>query len=116
MRPKPGLPPPISAELQRVLAAACKVVPGGETVSPEAMLAAVFREESAARVMLGGLGVQETVRALSPPVHRSRRDVTLSLRMQQVEDKIADSRMERDKKESERNNKARAARPRLQSR
>ena len=63
MRAKPGLPPPLAPETERALAAACVSIPGGATVSPEALLRALLKDApGGARAALDGLGVTVEVR------------------------------------------------------
>ena len=62
MRPKAALPPPLSGELERCLAAAVAGTSGGGTVTPEALLAALAKDQGTARKVLDSLDVTWTVR------------------------------------------------------
>ena len=62
MRPKAALPPPLSGELERCLAAAVAGNVGGGTVTPEALLAALAKDQGTARKVLDSLDVTWTVR------------------------------------------------------
>jgi hypothetical protein len=62
MRPKAALPPPLSGELERCLAAAVAGTTGGGTVTPEALLAALAKDPGTARKVLDSLDVTWTVR------------------------------------------------------
>ena len=61
MRPKPGLPPPMGAELERVLAAAVRACPGDSVVPPETLLLAMLKDGGCnAKQVLEGLGVAQS--------------------------------------------------------
>ena len=63
MRPKTGLPPPMSLELTNVVLRAAAACPAAGTVSAEALLLACFAEaRCSARTQLNELGVQLAVR------------------------------------------------------
>lgn len=69
LRPKPGLPPPMAQEMQRVILRAAAAAAGADTISAGALLLASFSEPGcSARAALEQLGVPQAVRPFWPQI------------------------------------------------
>jgi hypothetical protein len=116
MRAKPGLPPPMSPEAERALAAACRAAPGSAAVTAEVLLAAMVRDSAGgARRVLDGLGVTQQARGFDASVVCfGCAFVTDVLRgcfaTQRVEDELAGARADKEKRDREASKKARMLR------